>query len=61
MAVGELKVGGQTFKQTGEKRSVTKTILVGSGSKVDEKILEQGVLQRGFGNQRRRGKWSVKT
>ena len=52
MAVGELKVGGQTFKQTGEKGSVTKTILVGSGSKVDEKILEQGVLQRGFGNAR---------
>ena len=52
LAVGELKVGGQTFKQTGEKGSVTKTILVGSGSKVDEKILEQGVLQKGFGRKR---------
>ena len=52
LAVGEIKVGGQTFKQTGDRGSVTKTILVGSGSKVDEKILEQGVLQKGFGRKR---------
>ena len=49
LAVGELKVGGQTFKQIGKKGSSTKTIIVGSGSKVDEKNLEQGVLQKGFG------------
>ena len=31
-AVGELKVGGETFKQGGKSGSVKKTIKVGSGS-----------------------------
>jgi len=50
-----IEISGETFKQTGERGSVTKTIKIGSASNptgLDEKILEQGVLQRGFGNAR---------
>ena len=50
-----IEISGETFKQTGERGNVTKTIKIGSASNptgLDEKILEQGVLQRGFGNAR---------
>tara|TARA_B100001778_G_scaffold52995_1_gene40106 strand:- start:54 stop:5255 length:5202 start_codon:yes stop_codon:yes gene_type:complete len=50
-----IEISGETFKQTSERGSVTKTIKIGSASNptgLDEKILEQGVLQRGFGNAR---------
>ena len=44
-----IEIGGVVFRQSGEKGNQTKSIKIGSGLKVDERILEQGVLQKGFG------------
>ena len=48
MAVGELKVGGKTFRQKGEKGDQTETITA-SGGTLGDGILEQGCMAKGFG------------